>query len=57
MLLERAAKVMVQSGKMSVCDFTKKVLRDVALDQTTAKTFDHLETCAMLNNLPLADTV
>ena len=57
-LLERAAKLLLRGqNSLSVKDFTKKVLRDVALDKVTARTFEHLKTFALLNNLPASDTV
>lgn len=60
MLLERAAKLLLQSystAGISITDFTKKILRDVACDKMTAKTFEHLKTCTMIHNLPNSDTV
>lgn len=56
-LLEKAAKLMVTSTLITMKDFTQKVLRDVALDHVTEKTFEHLKTSTLLNNLPLSDTV
>ena len=38
-------------------DFTRQILRDVALNEITSKTFEHLKTAAMMHNLPLSDTV
>ena len=58
MLLERTAKLMISAGEwFKVPDFTRKVLRDVAFDKTTAKTFEHLKTSAMLWNAPIAEFV
>lgn len=57
MLLEKAAKLMISSTSLPVGAFTRQVLRDVALDHVTQKTFEHLKTGAMLNNLPVDDTV
>lgn len=57
MLLEKAAKLMVKSTVISVTDFSRQILRDVALEQVTAKTFEHMKTSALLHNLPLSDTV
>lgn len=49
LLLEHTAKLMISAGEwLTIQDFTKKVLRDVAFDKTTAKTFEHLKTSAML---------
>ena len=42
---------------ISIVDFSKKILRDVALDQITSKTFDYLKNCALINNLPISDSV
>ena len=57
MLLEKAAKLMVKSTVISVTDFSRQILRDVALEQVTAKTFEHMKTSAVLHTLPLSDTV
>ena len=57
MLLEKAAKLMVKSTALSVTEFTEQILRDVALEQVTAKTFEHMKTSILLHNLPLSDTV
>jgi hypothetical protein len=41
--LESVAKLMIQGEcPFTMTDFTHKVLRDVALDKLTAKTFEHL---------------
>ena len=42
---------------LSVTDFTRQILSEVALDQITGKTFEHLKTAALMHNLPLSDTV
>ena len=56
--MERAAKMLIRcQNRLSVKDFTRKVLRDVALDKVTAKTFEHLKTYALLNNLPANDAI
>ena len=57
MLLEKAAKLMVKSTVLSVTEFTEQILRDVALEQVTAKTFEHMKTSTLLHNLPLSDTI
>ena len=55
-LLERAAKLMIQGeNTLTITDFTKKVLRDVALEKLTERTFEHLKTCAMIRNLSTSD--
>ena len=60
LLLEKTTKLMLQgraSEILSIQDFTRKVLRDVAFEKTTEKTFEHLKTNAMLRNLPVQDFV
>jgi len=58
MLLEYTAKLMFSAGEMlTILEFTRKVLRDVACDKTSAKTFEHLKTSAMLRNLPVDDFI
>ena len=58
-MLERAAKLLLtESGRLlAVTDFTRSILREVALEQVTSKTFEHLKTAALLYNLPVSDTV
>ena len=57
MLLEKAAKLTTTTERVSIRDFTRRVLRDVAFDKTTEKTFTHLKANAMLRNLPISDMV
>lgn len=56
MLLEKSAKL-TASESLSIRDFTRQVIRDVAFDKTSAKTFTHLKANAMLLNLPISDMV
>ena len=63
MVLERAAKLILRGGENGVVDvfsineFTGQVLRDVALDQITDKTFEHLKMAALIHNLPMSDII
>lgn len=45
------------ASQLTVTEYCQKVLKPVALDQLTARTFDHLKTFTMLGNLPTADTI